>query len=146
MKKVYIAGPYSAPDIISGLENIRRGMRMAARLLQHGVSVFCPWVDHQLFLQLRGNERISLETIQAHSIAWLKVSDAVLALRGWEKSRGTLAEIQVANECKIPVFFNEMDLMTWVTYQDKNVSPCSGENCPRCFGRGTCGSPKAVDA
>ncbi len=47
MLKIYIAGPYSSDNILQGLENIRRGQRMAAKLLQHGLAVFCPWLDHQ---------------------------------------------------------------------------------------------------
>lgn len=113
MKRVYIAGPYSSDDIIKGLGNIRTGMRMAAKLLQHGLAVFCPWLDHQLFLQLREGEEITLKTIQAHSMAWLRASDAILALKGWESSKGTLAEIAEANTREIPVFFNYMDLVQW---------------------------------
>ena len=111
MLKVYLAGPYSSDNILKGLENIRTGQRMATKLLLHGLSPFCPWLDHQLFLQLREGETISLETIQAHSMAWLRASDAVLVLKGFEASRGTLAEIAVAYERDIPVFYNLTDLL-----------------------------------
>lgn len=113
MKRIYIAGPYSAPNIIQGLENIRAGQRMATKLLLHGFAVFAPWLDHQLFLQLREGETISLETIQEHSMAWLRVADAVLVLKGFEASKGTLAEMRVAYELEKPVFFNVMDLYSW---------------------------------
>lgn len=114
MKKIYIAGPYSADNILQGLENIRYGQRMAAKLLLHGFAVFCPWLDHQLFLQLREGEKISLETIQEHSMAWLRASDAVLVLKGFQTSRGTLAELRVAmGECNLPVFYNPMELYMW---------------------------------
>ena len=113
MKKIYIAGPYSATNIIQGLENIRAGQRMATKLLLHGFAVFAPWLDHQLFLQLREGETISLETIQAHSMEWLKVADAVLVLKGFEASRGTLEEMRVAYDLEKPVFFNPMDLYSW---------------------------------
>lgn len=113
MVKVYLAGPYSAPTIIQGLENIRFGMRMATHLLLEGYAVFCPWCDHQLFLQLREGEKLDLAKIQEHSIEWLKVSDAVLVLKGFETSRGTLEEMKVAYEMDKPVFFNEHDLHAW---------------------------------
>lgn len=113
MKKVYIAGPYSADTIIGGLENIRRGTRMAAKLLQHGMAVFCPWLDHQIFLQLREGEKITLERIQQHSVAWLKASDAVLVMKGHELSKGTQAELAVACAENIPVFFSYLDLCAW---------------------------------
>jgi hypothetical protein len=128
MRRVYIAGPYSAPTICEGLENIRRGRRMATKLLQHGIAVFCPWLDSELFMQLREGEVITLETIQAHSMAWLKASEAVLCLKGWEKSRGTLTEIQVANECGIPVFFNYHDLLAWnMAEKDIQISLASAQ-------------------
>ena len=114
MKRIYIAGPYSADNILKGLENIRAGQRMATKLLLKGFAVFCPWTDHQLFLQLREGETINLETIQAHSMAWLRASDAVLVLKGHEASKGTLAELQVAiGELNLPVFFNPLDLYQW---------------------------------
>lgn len=113
MIRVYIAGPYSSDNILAGLENIRAGMRMATKLLLHGLAVFCPWLDHQLFLQLREGEEISLQTIQQHSIAWLKASDAVLVLKGFEASKGTLAEMKEAYALEKPVFFNVMDLLQW---------------------------------
>lgn len=113
MVKVYIAGPYSADNIIQGLENMRYGMRMATKLLLHGFAVFAPWLDHHLFLQLREGETISLETIQKHSMEWLKVSDAVLVLRGFHASKGTLAEMKVAYDLEKPVFFNYLDLVNW---------------------------------
>lgn len=120
MKRVYVAGPYSADNILKGLENIRAGQRMAAKLLQRGYAVFCPWLDHQLFLQIREGEAISLETIQAHSMAWLQASDAVLVLRGWQASKGTLAEIMRALDLRIPIFYNSFDLDEWA----KESSEC----------------------
>ena len=113
MKRVYIAGPYSSDNILGGLENIRRGMRMAAKLLQRGIAVFCPWLDHQFFFQLREGEKISLDVIQAHSMEWLKASHAVLVLRGHENSAGTKKEIETAVMAGIPVFFSYLDLLAW---------------------------------
>ena len=86
---------------------------MAAKLLQHGIAVFCPWTDHQLFLQLREGEVIDLETIRAHSVEWMKVSDAVLALKGWAQSKGTMKELTLALDLGLPVFYSTPDLITW---------------------------------
>jgi hypothetical protein len=110
MKKVYVAGPYSAPNVIQVLENIRKGQRAATEMLLKGHSVFCPWADHQLFLQLRGDEKISLDHIRNHSMAWLEVSDLVYVLKGWQSSQGTLAEIYRAQELGIPVEYEQETL------------------------------------
>lgn len=125
MIKVYIAGPYSSDTVIGGLENIRSGRRMAAKLLQQGFAVFCPWLDSELFMQLREGESISLETIQAHSMEWLKVADAVLVLRGFEASRGTLEEMRVAYAIDKPVFFNTCELYQWQQNQEKDSGQLS---------------------
>jgi len=107
MKRCYIAGKYSAPTIIEGLRNIRVGQRASVKMLLKGYAVFCPWVDHQLFLQLRNDEEIDVETIKAHSMAWLDVSDLLYVLKGWETSQGTIDEIKRANELGIEVCYEE---------------------------------------
>jgi nucleoside 2-deoxyribosyltransferase len=114
MKRIYLAGPYSSNTVIGALENIRAGQRMATKLLLQGFAVFTPWLDFQLFLQLREGESISLETIQAHSMAWLRAADALFVLKGFQTSKGTLAEMQEAYHLDIPVFFNEYDLREWM--------------------------------
>jgi len=105
MKCVYVAGRYSASTVIEVLENIRRGRRASTELLLKGYAVFVPWLDSELFLQLRDGETISLETIQAHSMSWLSKADLVYVLKGWEGSRGTIAEIKQAEELGIKVEF-----------------------------------------
>jgi nucleoside 2-deoxyribosyltransferase len=122
MKRVYIAGPYSSDNVLGVLDNVRAGMRMATKLLQHGFAVFCPWTDHQLFFQLREGESISIETIQAHSMEWLKVSDAVLVLKGFEASRGTLEEMRVAYSLDKPVYFNPCELYQWAEKEKASES------------------------
>jgi hypothetical protein len=106
MKRIYIAGAYSADNVLSVLDNIRKGIRVGTELLLKGYYPFIPWLDYNVFLQLRDNENISVETIKEHSIAWLEVSDAVLVLSNWENSKGTIAEIARAKELNIPVYYS----------------------------------------
>ena len=105
MRKVYVAGKYSASNGIDLLENIRRGRRVSTEILLKGDAVFCPWLDSEFFLQLRDGEKITSDLIQAHSIAWLEVSDLVYVLKDSQESKGTKAEIIRARELGIPVFF-----------------------------------------
>jgi hypothetical protein len=45
MKRIFIAGPYSAGNIIDCLENMRRGMRVASKVLMAGFAPWTPWHD-----------------------------------------------------------------------------------------------------
>jgi hypothetical protein len=106
MKRIYIAGPYSADNIADCLENMRRGMRAGVEVFLAGFAPWVPWHDFHHHLMLRKDESLSIQNYYDMSMAWLEVSDAVLILEGWEDSKGTLAEIDRANELKIPVFYD----------------------------------------
>ena len=121
MKRIYISGPYSATNVIAVFKNIRNGTHMAKKLLLEGYAVFCPWLDYNLFLQLNENEKISLETIQAHSMAWLEVSDAILVLPNHHQSKGTSAEIVRAKELRIPIYYSMEELMKGRNQMKENV-------------------------
>ena len=114
MKKVYIAGSYSSDNVLDILDNIRKGIRAGTEVLLAGFSPYIPWLDYNIFLQLRDDEQISVSDIQEHSLAWLEVSDAVLVLPDYENSKGTLAEIKRAGELGIPVYYNLEDLKSEV--------------------------------
>lgn len=113
MKRIYIAGPYSADNVISVLENIRKGIRASSEVLLAGFAPFCPWLDFMYSLVLREGEQISVETYYAYSLKWLEVSDAVFVLPGWESSRGTRREIGAALALDIPVFYDLELLKQW---------------------------------
>lgn len=110
MKRIYVAGPYSASNIVKVLDNIREGMRESLEVLLAGYSPFVPWFDFHFQLMLRENETLSVEDYYEYSIAWLDVSDAMLVLPGYETSKGTLKEIERANELSIPIFYSLEDL------------------------------------
>jgi hypothetical protein len=111
MKRIYVAGPYSG-NTLETLNNMRVGIRTATELLLSGYAPFCPWVDYHYTLALRDGESISYEDYLKYSIAWLEVSDAIYLLPNWEKSKGTLAEIEIAEKLGIPVFYpGEEDVM-----------------------------------
>ena len=113
MRRVYIAGPYSGSKITDCLDNMRRGMRAGVEVLMAGFAPWVPWHDFHHQLMLQEGETLSVEDYYEYSIAWLEVSDAVLILDGWEKSKGTLAEIDMARRLKIPIFTTIEDLKAW---------------------------------
>lgn len=105
MKRIYVAGAYSANNVIDVLNNMRRGMRLSTEVMLAGFAPFCPWLDYNFQLQLRGSESLSVNDYYQYSMAWLEASDGVLLVPGWENSKGTTAEIARAKELRIPIFF-----------------------------------------
>lgn len=105
--RVFLAGPYSSDNVMGVLSNIREGQNRAAYLLHLGFDVYCPWLDHELCLSGPGCD-LTEQMLKKNSMSWLEVSDAVFCVEGWEKSKGTLAEIARAEELGIPVIYNNM--------------------------------------
>ena len=105
MVKVYIAGPYSADNVMNVLHNIRKGIEMSYRVFAEGMAPFCPWLDYQYVLMDK-ERKLTIQDFYDYSIAWLLVSDAMLVLEGWQLSKGTLKEIEIAKERGIPVFYD----------------------------------------
>jgi hypothetical protein len=103
MDRIYVAGPYSAGNIIDVLNNIQRGIKQCAMILKKGrYAVYCPWLDYQYHFFEPG---ITVEQYQNNSMAWLEVSDLMVVLPGWEKSKGTKKEIARAKERGIEIIY-----------------------------------------
>lgn len=110
MKRVYVAGAYSADNVITVLDNMRYGMRAATEVFLLGHAPFCPWLDYQFQFMLRAGEHLTVDDYYRYSIAWLDVSDIVYVIPGWENSKGTVAEIARAEELGIPIVFHMEDI------------------------------------
>lgn len=111
MKRVYIAGSYSADNVITVLDNMRLGMRKSTEVLLAGYAPFCPWLDYHFQLMLRDEEKLSVSNYYAYSMAWLEASDAVLVLPNSENSKGTQAELIRARELGIPIVESVVELV-----------------------------------
>ena len=103
MKRVYVAGAYSADNVIDVLDNMRRGMKKGTEVLLAGYSPFVPWFDFHFQLMLKETQTLTVQDYYNYSIAWLKVSDYILVLPNSENSKGTQEEIRIAKELGIPV-------------------------------------------
>lgn len=112
MKRIYIAGPYSANNVMDVLNNIRRGIELSYEVLKAGYAPFCPWLDFHYVLMDRNN-KLTIDDFYQYSIAWLLVSDAMLLIEGWETSEGTLKEIDIAEFRDIPIFETLDELMSY---------------------------------
>jgi nucleoside 2-deoxyribosyltransferase len=117
MKRLYVAGSYSSDNVIGVLDNMREGMRLSTKAFLAGFAPFCPWLDFHFQLMLKDGEHLSVDDYYKYSIAWLKASDGMLCVPGFEKSEGTKKEIAIAERLGIPVFFFLDDA---ISYFNKN--------------------------
>lgn len=106
MKCVYVAGAYSAPDVISVFDNMRRGMRLSLEVLKRGYAPWVPWFDYHFALM----GEMSLQEYYDYSMAWLERSDAVLVVENSGHSKGVQAEVERAKQIGIPVYYDINDL------------------------------------
>ena len=111
--RVYLAGPYSADNVLGVLRNIGRGEYWASKLFLMGYDPFCPFLDNN-FAKILWDEQLEVERFREFSLSWLEVSDCVLVLPNYEESIGTLAEIKRAKELEIPVFYSLVELENYV--------------------------------
>ena len=111
MKRVYVAGAYSADNAIDVENNKRNGMRASTEVFLAGFAPFCPWLDYHFILMLREGEVLTLEQFYEYSLAWLKASDVLLVLPNSGRSAGTRTEIKMAKELGIPVYYSLEELV-----------------------------------
>jgi hypothetical protein len=105
MKRLYVAGSYSADNVLDVLKNIGRGEQYCAEFFLDGFAPFCPWHDKDYVLRNPDND-FTVKMFYDYSMAWLDVSDAVFVLPNSEESKGTQAEILRARKLNIPVFYD----------------------------------------
>lgn len=110
MKRVYVAGPYSADNVLDVLKNIGYGQKICGMLFLAGFYPFCPWHDKDYVIDYPEGS-FTKEHFQEASMAWLEVSDCVLVIGDWEKSGGVKREIARAEEVGIPVYYHIDDLL-----------------------------------
>jgi hypothetical protein len=99
-KRIYLAGPYSADNVMDVLKNISIGISTAAQILKDGDYPFCPWLDYHFALS---DPTIPKQAFYDYSKAWLEVADEIWVLPGYENSEGTLKEIATAKNSDIPI-------------------------------------------
>ena len=110
--KVYVAGNYSADNIIDGLRNIGRGRKIAAGLFEMGFAPFTPWWDAS-FVVDNPEGNYTKQMFYDASLAWMEVSDAVYVISGKGDGGGVSKEIERAEELGIPVFYRYDELFDW---------------------------------
>ena len=111
MKRIFISGSYSADNVMDILRNIRDGIMISTEVLRLGYSPFCPWLDYH-FVLMDFEDKLKLEDFYRYSIDWLEVSDGLLLIGDWQKSKGSVKEWTFAKKNNIPVFYGLNELKT----------------------------------
>lgn len=117
IRKVYIAGKYSAETKKGREENTKKAMEMWWELIDLGFVPFCPHLTHFLtddnpsFGQKRNG---SQEFWYDYDNEWLIHCDALLAI---SLSKGVYQEIELANKIGIEVFYSVEELMAYVQHE-----------------------------
>lgn len=103
---VYLACPYSHPVRVVRVARFEVASRVAGRLMSEGLMVFSP-ISHTHPIAECCDLPGDWEYWEAYDRAFLSVSHAlyVVTIPGWEKSTGVQAEIRIADEMGIPIYY-----------------------------------------
>ena len=108
MKRVYIAGPYSADEPLVTGDNVRKAIDAGEQVVKMNALPFVPHLYH--LWQVHTPHAWAYW--MAMDKAWLEQCDALWRLPG--KSVGADMEVEFAVERGIPVFLTSADLRAWV--------------------------------
>ena len=101
MKKIYLASPYT---IGNKKKNVKRQLDAANELMDLNYVPYVPLLSH---FQHIVHPRPDTDWLHIGK-AWVQVCHAVLRLPG--ESKGADAEVEVAKDCGIPVFYSIEEL------------------------------------
>lgn len=100
---VYVAGAYSATsDNPSIQHNINRAREVSFKYWQLGYTVICP---HSNTWHM--DAAASYDAFVEGTLELLKRCDAIILLKGWELSSGSIGEYKYAKANNIPIRFEE---------------------------------------
>ena len=100
MKIVYIAGPYRAKTKLGIIKNIFKSRKVAKEYWSSGFAVITPHMNSALMDGCAPDE-----VFLKGGLDLLECAKLMVVLPGWEKSQGTLAEIEYAKEKGIPITY-----------------------------------------
>jgi hypothetical protein len=107
VKKAYIAGALNADNAVDYLNNRHRMLDYANKIRKLGYYIYPPALLDEL-ASMFGDW--SYEDLFDNSVAFLEVCDVMFLTPGWENSKGTKLEIEIAQELNIPIYENLEEL------------------------------------
>lgn len=117
MRLITVIGPYtgkgstSTKRSLSLWENISNGRRACLALLLAGYAVHCPWLDIGYDGHLKCDDPTAIKILQANTAEMIRRSDAVLALPGWEGSKGAKKDLKLAQKTGRRVFYERETML-----------------------------------
>ena len=105
MRVIYVAGAYSSKTEWGLVENIRDAERVARRLWLEGWAVICPHKNTAHFGGLLDNPVADHNFWIEGDLEILKRCDAIYMTTGWESSKGSKKELELAKELGLEIFF-----------------------------------------
>ena len=112
MSYLYLASPYTHPDAAVRLERYEQACKKAAGLMKKGHAVFSPIAhSHAVAAHLPLDLLMHHDFWMGQDIPILRWATrlVVLTIDGWASSKGVMAEIDYANNLRIPVAYEGVD-------------------------------------
>ena len=97
---IYIAGPYRASTKLGIIINILKARKVAKKYWALGYTVITPHSNSGL-MDSCATDAVFLRG----GLDLLECAKLMVVLKGWEKSQGTIAEIEFAKEKGIPIIY-----------------------------------------
>ena len=101
MKKIYVAGAYSADNLYEKVHNIERAKEIAQILWGLGYAAYCPHTNTGLFDGICDEKTF----IEGH-LEFMYICDGIIVVDDWGDSKGTKREIEEALWESIPVYYS----------------------------------------
>ncbi len=126
-KLIYLAAPYSASDHKTEKQRFKRTCEVQAKLMAAGIAVFSPLANSIPAVELGGLTIDHTEFMRFDDVILRRCEELlVLALDGWQQSKGVQEEIKSAILMRKPVII--------VQKEDFDTLPLISETC-NVFGR-----------
>ncbi|HJX52976.1 MAG TPA: hypothetical protein VJ801_09455 [Polyangia bacterium] len=123
---VYIIGPFRASTNWGVVQNIRRAEEVALRVAEMGAMPLCPHLNTANF-----NGLLTDDFWLAGTAELLRRCDAGITVPFWAESEGSLAEVALAADEGIPIFYDEGDLAWWVAQRIERQASALADTAER---------------